>query len=37
MRTLEEIQKELKEKFDNDPSINRVCQVIINEFKIRTI
>jgi len=33
---LEEIKKELNTKFDNDPLIKNTCQIIINEFKLRT-
>lgn len=36
LEILEAIQKDLKEKFTNDPLINRACQIIINEFKIRS-
>ena len=35
VKLLEEIKKDFVEKFDNDPQINRICTVIINEFKIR--
>jgi hypothetical protein len=36
LEILEQIVKDLKEKFDNDPSIMRVATVILNEFKIRS-
>ena len=36
LEILEAIQKDLKEKFDNDPAIMRVANIIINEFKIRS-
>lgn len=32
---LEDIKKDFVHKFDNDPQINRVCTVVINEFKTR--
>lgn len=35
LEILEGIQKDLKDKFDNDPTIMRVANMIINEFKIR--
>jgi hypothetical protein len=36
LELLEEIRKDFVAKFDNDPSINRTCQVMINEFKARS-
>lgn len=36
LEILKGIQKDLKEKFDNDPAIMRVANMIVNEFKIRT-
>ena len=35
LQLLEEIKIDFVEKFDNDPQIKRVCNVIINEFKER--
>jgi hypothetical protein len=32
---LNEIREELKEKFDNDPMINRIARMIITEFILR--
>jgi len=34
---LEEIKKDYLAKFENDPAINRVCTVMINEFKARIL
>tara|TARA_R110000868_G_scaffold204448_1_gene452528 strand:- start:1459 stop:1626 length:168 start_codon:yes stop_codon:yes gene_type:complete len=35
LEILEEIKRDLKERFDNDPSIMRVASAIITEFNIR--
>lgn len=36
LELLEEIRKDFVANFDNDPAINRTCQVMINEFKARS-
>lgn len=36
LEILESIQKDLKEKFDNDPSIMRVVNIMISEFVTRS-
>ena len=35
LRILEEIRDEFVGKFDNDPQVRRICNVMINEFKAR--
>ena len=35
IKLLEEIRDDFVSKFDNDPQIKRVCNVMINEFKAR--
>jgi hypothetical protein len=33
---LEQIKKDFVKEFDNDPQINRVCKVMIHEYKLRS-
>lgn len=35
LRILEEIRDEFVGKFENDPQVKRICNVMINEFKAR--
>ena len=35
LRLLEEIRNDFVSKFDNDPQVKRICNVMINEFKAR--
>ena len=35
LRILEEIRDEFVSKFENDPQVKRICNVMINEFKAR--
>jgi len=35
LELLEEIRKDFVDKHDGDPTINRVCKTVINEFKSR--
>ena len=35
LRILEEIRDEFAFKFNNDPQVKRICNVMINEFKAR--
>jgi hypothetical protein len=36
LEILQEIKKDYVDKFDGDPVINRICTVMINEFKLRS-
>ena len=36
LRLLEEIRNDFVSKFDNDPQVKRICNIIINEFKARS-
>ena len=36
LRLLEEIRNDFVSKFDNDPQVKRICNVMINEFKARS-
>ena len=36
LRLLEEIRNDFVSKFDNDPQIKRICNIMINEFKARS-
>ena len=35
LELLEEIRKDFVEKHDGDPTIDRICKTVINEFKSR--
>lgn len=36
LRLLEEIRNDFVIKFDNDPQVKRICNIMINEFKARS-
>jgi hypothetical protein len=36
IKLLEEIRNDFVNKFDNDPLVKRVCNVMINEYKARS-
>lgn len=37
LKILEDIRLDLNDLFDNDPTVNRVCNIIIGEFKLRNV